>query len=104
MYEAQLNAYALIGEQRYISPVSNLALIYTEPVTDETATTCDEHHRKDGFIMGFSVHTQEVTLNPDHIHTLLAQNREIFRLDEIPPRTQGCKNCKCLEGLLEIVE
>jgi hypothetical protein len=59
VYEAQLNAYVLIGEQRNISPVSNLVLIYTEPVTDETATTCNEYHREDGFIMGFSVALDE---------------------------------------------
>lgn len=103
MYEAQLNAYAFIGEQRDISPVSNLALIYTEPVTDEAATTCDEHHRDDGFIMGFSVHIQEVTLNRESVQTLLAKTREIYELDEIPPHTEGCKNCQNLEGLLEII-
>jgi hypothetical protein len=54
--------------------------------------------------MGFSVHIQQVTLNPDSVQALLAKTRDIYELDEIPHHTEGCKNCKCLEGLLEIVK
>ncbi|MFH0749146.1 MAG: PD-(D/E)XK nuclease family protein [Candidatus Bathyarchaeota archaeon] len=103
MYETQLNTYGLIGGQQGISPVSNLALIYTEPVTDETATTRDEHHRENGFIMGFSVYIKQVSLNPGSVQALLAKTREIYELDEIPPHTEDCKDCQCLEGLIEIV-
>jgi hypothetical protein len=103
MYETQLNAYAFIGGQQGISPVSNLALIYTEPVTDETATTCDEHHRENGFIMGFSVRIKQVSLNPGSVQALLAKTREIYELDEIPPHTGECKDCESLEGLIGIL-
>lgn len=103
MYETQLNAYALIGVQRGISPVSDLALIYTEPVTDETATTCDEHHRENGFIMGFSVCIKPVAINPGSVQALLARTREIYELNDIPRHTEGCKDCQCLERLVEIV-
>ena len=34
VYEAQLNGYAYIGERLALAPVSQLALIYMEPVTD----------------------------------------------------------------------
>jgi len=103
MYETQLNAYALIGSQQGISPVSSLALIYTEPVTDETATARDDHHHETGFIMGFSAHIEQVALNPGSVQALLTKTREIYELATIPPYTDGCKNCQCLEGLLEIV-
>ena len=39
MYEVQLNAYAVIGEQKGIAPVSGLALVYTEPVTDDATAS-----------------------------------------------------------------
>jgi hypothetical protein len=104
MYETQLNAYAYIGGQQGISPVSNLALIYTEPVTDETATTCDEHHRDNGFVMGFSVYIKPVSLNTGSVQALLAKTREIYELDEIPPHTGGCKDCESLEGLIGILK
>lgn len=103
MYETQLNAYAFIGGQQGISPISNLALIFTEPVTDEAATTCDEHHRNNGFIMGFSVYIKQVLLNPSSIKVLLAKTKQIYELDEVPPHTGGCKNCESLEGLIGIL-
>ena len=40
MYEVQLNAYAVIGEQKGFAPVSGLALVYTEPVTDDVTSRC----------------------------------------------------------------
>jgi hypothetical protein len=103
MYETQLNAYGLIGGQQGILPVSNLALIYTEPVTDETAATCDEHHRENGFIMGFSVYIKQVSINPGGVQALLARTREIYELNEIPPHSRGCKDCESLEGLIAIL-
>src|SRR6266849_10097399 len=39
VYKTQLNAYALIGEARGGSPVSALALVYAEPVTDQAAAS-----------------------------------------------------------------
>ena len=50
MYEVQLNAYAVIGEQKGVAPVSGLALIYTEPVTD------DDTVKKDANQIGSRVH------------------------------------------------
>ena len=41
MYEVQLNAYAVIGEQKGFAPVSGLALVYTEPVTDDATAKKD---------------------------------------------------------------
>ena len=53
--------------------------------------------------MGFSAHIEQVVLNPGRVQALLAKTREISELDAIPRSTDGCKNCQCLEGLLEIV-
>ena len=54
MYEVQLNAYALIGESLDLKPVSDLALIYMEPITDSISAAQDENQWEYGFSMGFS--------------------------------------------------
>ena len=41
IYETQLNAYAVIGEACGLTPVSKLALIYTEPITDKKVASTD---------------------------------------------------------------
>ncbi len=62
MYETQLNGYAHIGEQCGLAPVSGLALIYTEPVTDQASASSDANHRENGFAMGFVANIHEVPL------------------------------------------
>ncbi len=77
MYEVQLNAYAVIGEQKGFAPVSGLALVYTEPVTSVAAAAKDSHQSDAGFILEFSAHIERVKFQPGKIPTLLAQAREI---------------------------
>ncbi len=103
LYEVQLNSYAFIGENYGFSPVSELALIYTQPVTDHGAAARDENHVDDGFLMGFSAYIHRVGLDLGMIQPLLAKVREIYDLETIPPHTDGCKDCKNLEGLIEVV-
>ena len=102
LYEAQLNAYALIGEQRGLAPVTGLALIYTEPVTDEESASEDAVHREDGFAMGFVAHVVDVKLNTAMIGPLLAKTREICDLETCPYGRRGCRNCGFLNDLLDI--
>lgn len=100
MYEAQLNAYALIAERRGFSPVSKLALIYAEPVTDELTATQPGIHSAGGFVMPFSVYIHPVKLDPARLFPLFRKAREIFDLAEAPPGRPGCKDCEKLDKLL----
>jgi hypothetical protein len=102
MYAAQLNAYALIGEQCGLTPVSGLALVYTEPVTDEASATADVNHRGSGFAMGFVATVLEVPLDTNMLMPLLARTREIYDLQTSPSGRDGCKDCKLLKDLLDV--
>jgi hypothetical protein len=102
MYEAQLNAYALIGEQRDLAPVAGLALVYTEPITDEAAANEDTNHRGSGFAMGFAAKVVEVTLDSNLIMSLLERARKIYDLQTVPGGRDGCKDCELLEDLLDV--
>jgi hypothetical protein len=102
MYEVQLNAYAVIGEQKGIAPVSGLALIYTEPVTDDETARKDDNQTNSGFLMEFSAHVRQVDLAPDKIQLLLAKVREIYDLIHAPDIREGCKNCALLQNLIEV--
>lgn len=102
MYEAQVNAYAYIGERCGLSPVSGLALVYTEPVTDQTAADKDANTTGHGFLMEFSAHIVPVRLALDMVPVLLRRVREIFDLTRPPGSSQGCKDCALLENLLSV--
>jgi hypothetical protein len=102
MYEVQLNAYAVIGEQKGFAPVSGLALVYTEPVTDDASAAQDTNHTGSGFLMEFSAHIRPVDLAPGTIPPLLATVRRIYELKRPPQPREGCKDCTLLEGLIEL--
>lgn len=102
MYEAQLNAYAYIGEHCGLSPVSRLALVYTEPVTDETAAHKDANVTTDGFVMEFSAHIVPVQLVPEMVPSLMRKVREVYDLEHPPESLQGCKDCALLGNLLAV--
>ena len=102
MYEVQLNAYAYIGESCGLSPVSGLALVYTEPVTDEAAAGKDANMTGEGFLMGFSAHIVPVPLKTEMIPSLLRRVREIYDLDRPPESMAACKDCALLANLLAV--
>jgi len=102
MYEAQLNAYAFIGERCGLSPVSGLALIYTEPVTEAAAAEKDENMTGQGFMMEFSANILPVQLSPEMVPDLLRKVRQIYDLERPPESFAGCKDCVLLENLLAI--
>jgi len=103
MYEIQLNGYALIGNERGFGPVSDLALVYMEPVTDKETTIHDGNYRDDGFALGFSPKIHRVDLNPGKIYPLLAQVREIYEMPGAPDSHTGCKNCESVEAMARLV-
>ena len=102
MYEVQLNGYAMIGERCNLHPVSDLALIYMEPVTSKDAVIDGLNHRDNGFAMGFAASIHKVALKLDIIPPLLAKTREIYELSSAPEGCVGCKDCQLLEGLLKV--
>ena len=104
IYQAQLNGYAMIGNQRGLEPVTDLALIYMEPLTDKFAAASDENHHKDGFGMGFTAKLHRVKLDLAIIPPLLAETRRIYELTYPPEGREGCNNCRLLEGMLEIID
>ena len=103
MYEAQLNSYALIGEEKGIKPVSCLALVYMEPVTDKEAASDDKKHFDEGFLMPFSANVHEVELNTEILPPLFKQVREIYDLAESPEGIENCEDCLYLEQLIRSV-
>lgn len=102
MYEVQLNAYAVIGEEKGFAPVSGLALIYTDPVTDDSTAATDANHTDTGFVMRFSAHIRPVELAPGSIPPMLAKIREIFDHERPPRPRDGCKDCALLQDLLRV--
>jgi PD-(D/E)XK nuclease superfamily len=100
MYEAQLNAYAHIGAPVWKEPVSALALVYTEPVTDDVTARNDANASDDGFRMLFSAHIVRVELNGKLVLKLLRRAREILDRRAPPPSHPGCQNCKNLDELI----
>lgn len=103
MYEMQLNVYALLGERLGLDPVSGLALIYMDPVTDEEEAANDGNHRKDGFVMGFRANIYKVKLDVSMIPPLLAKAREIYESAGGPPGRPGCRDCQSVEELRALV-
>ena len=99
LYEIQLNAYAFIGRQHGIAPVSGLALIYTEPVTEDASAANDSNHTPSGFLMEFSAHIRTVDLKPDRIPALLAKVRDIYDQARPPKPHKGCEDCARLNDL-----
>ena len=102
LYAAQLNAYAFIGEQRGFSPVSGLALVYTEPITDQAAAARDGNLTEAGFVMDFSAHVLPVELEPQMISKLLAKVREIHDRQRPPESREGCRDCALLKDLIAV--
>ena len=103
MYETQLNGYALIGQECGLDPVTGLALVYTEPITDDQAAANDANHNEDGFALGFSVHIVDVPLDVAILEPLMAKTREIYDLQNSPSGRSGCKDCQHLTSLIELV-
>jgi len=54
LYRAQLNGYAYLGNRLNLNPVSQLALVYMEPVTDQDTAATPEVVDGRGFVMALS--------------------------------------------------
>ena len=102
MYEVQLNSYAVIGERCGLNPVSDLALIYMEPITDRVALFDKGNHREAGFAMGFKAYVHKIGLNLGSIQPLLAKVRDVYEQDSLPVGCLGCNDCQLLDGMINM--
>jgi hypothetical protein len=102
MYEAQLNAYAYIGERLDVKPVSKLALVYTEPVTGNAAASDDSNLTPEGFRMDFRARILEVEIKPELVTRLLKTAAEVLRSTSPPAGVDGCKDCAAIASLLRL--
>ena len=100
MYEVQLNGYALIADRTGLGPVKQVALVYTEPVTDGDADFLDEARTSDGFRMGFQAKILPVSLNPSKVYPLLREARKIYDEEGPPAGAKGCEDCANFATLL----
>ena len=101
LYQAQLNAYAFIGERLGMYPVRRLALVYMEPVTDEATAADPRQVDRQGFTMGFKARVVDVKLDPNGlIPPLLRKAKEVSLLETPPLGLPGCKDCDALDALM----
>jgi hypothetical protein len=104
VYQAQLNGYAYIGERLALSPVSQLALIYMEPVTDASTAQAPHLVSDLGFSMGLTATVVPVEVKPDQmIPTLLQMARELNDMPSPPGGHPGCNDCRRLDDLVRSV-
>jgi hypothetical protein len=101
LYATQLNTYAWLAARLGLGDTEQLALVYCEPVTEDSGTEelialTDET----GFAMRFAATLVPVDIQQQAVPLLLARVRDIVNAAEPPPRP-GCKDCLRLEALLE---
>jgi hypothetical protein len=77
-----------------------LALVYTEPITDDEAAAKEINHHPGGFLMGFQASVFDVPVDPAMLEPLLAKTREIHELATSPAERTGCKDCRQLDDLV----
>ena len=99
VYRVQLNAYAYIARKLGWNPVSALALIYTEPVTDDAAAVQEAARREDGFAMGFAARIFEIEKDEAMLGPLFAQSARIHALESPPAAREGCGDCAYFEKI-----
>jgi hypothetical protein len=103
VYIAQLNGYAYIANRLELGPVSQLALVYMEPVTDPASAAAPEHVDSRGFSMALSATVVSVPLDPDGmIPRLLARAKALYDLAHPPQVTPGCQDCEAVQALATV--
>lgn len=103
LYEVQLNGYAYIGERIGFSPVSKLALLYYEPITDIEVEQINNLVDGERFLLGFSAHIHPIALKPESIEPLLYKARQLYELKTAPQGAVGCADCQAIDSLVELL-
>ena len=107
IYKVQLNGYAMIAEHIGISPISQLVLLYYEPMTDIIEITTDQLNelvKDDSFMMGFKTHSLNVDLDPERIvRPLLKEVRAMIDRGVVSQGNDDCQDCKRIEEVMELI-
>ena len=106
LYNIQLNSYALIAQEigREIGlnlPVSALALVYLEPVTD-SKEGFSQYSKSNGFDLGFSAHIVNIPIDISKIINHLRTTRKIFD-GSIPNSHPRCNDCLLLNQVISAI-
>jgi hypothetical protein len=99
-YLIQLNAYALLAEHLGFGKVSQLALVYTEPMTSDLSARQEDNRRTDGFAMGFRVEILPIPLNTKTVLEYAVAAQIIHSQTAAPKGRSGCFDCERLEALI----
>lgn len=99
VYRVQLNAYAYIARRLGWAPISALALVYTEPVTDPGAAVDEAARRADGFALGFAAKILPLELDESMLPPLFARAAELHALASPPLARKGCADCANFEAI-----
>jgi hypothetical protein len=99
LYEAQLNAYAVIGLRCGFSPISGLGLIYFEPQTSGQDVS-ESNQRDAGFVMGFAANVKPIPVNLAGLEPLLATARNLADEAQAPTGRSGCEDCPRLDQII----
>ena len=83
-----------------LGPVRQVALAYTEPMTEGGADFFEEAQLPLGFRMGFHAKIVDVDLDPAIIPPLLRKARKIHDASNPPEGTPGCEDCSNFETLM----
>lgn len=103
-YEVQLNAYAFISEHLDISPISQLALVYMEPITDKETVQTPNLINKLGFSIGLSATVIPVKIKTKKlIPPLLHKVHQLSEMKTPPERIAECKDCAALDNLVRSI-
>ena len=101
-YKVQLNAYAYIGHRLDLAPISRLALVYMEPITDEGTARSPHLVDEVGFSMGLGATVVPVELMPDQlVPPLLRKALALSEMDSPPSGSPGCKDCEAVAPLVQ---
>jgi len=90
-YNVQLNAYARIAVDCGLAPISHLALVYLEPVTDDDVENYCDNCREDGFVMGFQARVVDVQLDDGLLRQAMARTRALFEKADAPDAYPGMR-------------
>jgi hypothetical protein len=105
IYQAQLNGYAYLGNRLGLSPVSKIALIYMEPVTDQVTASLPQSVNGQGFILPLAAKVVPVPLDPDNTITpLLQQAAALHKTPSPPPSTKDCRDCQSLSDMFRALQ
>jgi len=103
-YHAQLNGYAYLGNRLGFFPVSKIALVYMEPVTDQATASLPQSVNDKGFILSLAAKVVPVELEPDKvIPMLLQQASALYKLPSLPTSSKNCKDCQALSDMFRAI-